>query len=177
MLFRSEKLEQVPLSLIMASSNIFGRGFSKVKIEGILKECPEVLISKESKEEKINKIQSIKGFSRTSAELFVENIPEFLVFLKECGLESKLSGAPVEEVKADSSHPLYGKSVIMTGFRDKSLEEKLVSVGVRIAGSVSKSLFVVLTKDKNDNTGKIQKARELGINIMTPDEFVSQYKL
>lgn len=170
-----QKLLEAPLALIMASSNIFGRGFSKVKIEAILKEYPNVLKSRESNDEKISKIQSIKGFSKTTAELFVENIPSFLSFLKECNLDSKLEMNVTEPVQVKFDHPLYEKAIIMTGFRDKNIEEKIKGVGARVASSVSKNVFVVLTKDKEEKTGKIEKARELGIMIMTPDEFLKEY--
>ena len=173
-----QKIQDAPLSLIMASSNTFGRGFSKVKIEGILKEYPNVFESNETVEEKINKIQKIKGFSRTTAESFVENIPNFLEFLRQCDIESKISSnVDIPQLSVDTNNPLYGKSIIMTGFRDKMLEEKIKLLGATISGSVSKNTFVVLTKDKDDKTGKIQKARELGLKIMTPDEFTKEYDI
>ena len=131
-----------------------------------------------TEEEKINKIQKIKGFSRTTAESFVENIPNFLEFLRQCDIESKISSnVDIPQLSVDTNNPLYGKSIIMTGFRDKMLEEKIKLLGATISGSVSKNTFVVLTKDKDDKTGKIQKARELGLKIMTPDEFTKEYDI
>jgi NAD-dependent DNA ligase len=65
----------------------------------------------------------------------------------------------------------------MTGFRDKDLIARLDSVGAIQGSSVSKNTFVVLVKDKDETTGKAEEARKLGIQIMTPDEFVERFKI
>ena len=63
----------------------------------------------------------------------------------------------------------------MTGFRDKQIEEKLASVGAKIASSVNKKTFIVLVKDKDETNTKIENAKSLGIRIMTPAEFLGEY--
>jgi DNA ligase (NAD+) len=75
----------------------------------------------------------------------------------------------------DESHPLYKKSVVMTGFRDKELEEKLKTLGAKVSTSVSKNTFVLLTKNKDESSGKIEDAKKNGVPIMTPEEFSQKY--
>jgi NAD-dependent DNA ligase len=75
----------------------------------------------------------------------------------------------------DTSHPLYKKNIVMTGFRDEELANKLKKIGANVSGSVSKNTFVVLAKNKDDDTGKASEARKLNIPIVTPLEFKSQY--
>ena len=65
----------------------------------------------------------------------------------------------------------------MTGFRDKELIEKLKQVGAIQASSVSKNTFVVIVKDLNEDTGKADEARLLGIPLMTPDQLIKKYNL
>ena len=78
-------------------------------------------------------------------------------------------------IQVDTGHILYKKNILMTGFRDKILEEKIKEKGGIISASIRKDLFVVLTKDKMDMTGKLLKAREHKLPIMTPDEFQEKY--
>ena len=63
----------------------------------------------------------------------------------------------------------------MTGFRDNSIQDALKSVGAKLGSSVSKNTFVVLVKDKEDDTGKAAEARKLGVPLMSPEEFRQKY--
>jgi NAD-dependent DNA ligase/DNA polymerase/3'-5' exonuclease PolX len=168
-----EKLGAAPLVAIMSASNIFGRGFSDKRMELIIESHPTILVSKEPAGGKVARIAEIKGMSTKTAEAFVEKIPAFIEFIHETGLDDKL--VPDKKAVVDESHPLYGKSVVMTGFRDADLQDKLKNVGAKLGSSVSKNTFIVLVKDKEDETGKAADARKLGINIMTPDEFRAKY--
>ena len=66
--------------------------------------------------------------AKKSAELFVEKIPAFIDFMKEANLEHKLydsSSSHLGKKEYDTGHLLYGKTIVMTGFRDASLQEKI----------------------------------------------------
>jgi DNA ligase (NAD+) len=168
-----EKIDAASLVTIMAASNIFGRGFSDKRLELIMETHPTVLVSGDTKSKKVAMIAEIKGMSTKTAEAFVEKIPAFIDFIQAAGLANKL--AHEKKASVDNSHPLYGKSIVMTGFRDATLQEKLKNVGAKMGSSVSKNTFVVLVKDKEDETGKAVDARKLGIPILTPDEFSAKY--
>jgi NAD-dependent DNA ligase len=113
----------------------------------------------------------------------------FIKFMQQCGLEGKLGskvplakGVPLTQVPltqvatvANTSNPLYQKTIVMTGFRSKDLSAKLKAVGAKEGSSVSKNTFVVLLKDKDEDTTKANEARKLGIPLMTPDEFSAKY--
>ena len=169
-----EKINASSLVTLMSASNIFGRGFSEKKLELIMSSYPQVLVSKETNTQKVAKIASIKGMAEKSAELFVEKIPNFILFIQETGLEEKLS-QNVTEKQFDDTHPLFGKTIVITGFRDATLQNQLKEIGAKIGSSVSSKTFAVLVKDKDEDTGKAAEARKLGIQLMTPDEFINKY--
>jgi DNA ligase (NAD+) len=77
-----------------------------------------------------------------------------------------------EKKQVDESHPLFGKTIVMTGFRDTQIQEDIKNVGAKLGSSVSKNTFIVLVKDKDEDTGKASDARKLGVTLMTPEEFV-----
>jgi NAD-dependent DNA ligase len=178
-----ESLVKASLITLMSASNIFGRGISEKKIEPILDAFPDILTSSSQYSEKIDKIITVKGIAEKTAEAFVQNIPTFLEFIHEIGLESKLiqqqetskkdiTKAPA---KKDESHPLYKKSIVMTGTRDETVKKLLEDSGAILSNSVSKNTFVVIAKTKDDQTVKAKEARKLEIPIMTPDEFIKTY--
>lgn len=171
----AEKVEAATLVTIMSASNIFGRGFSEKKLELIMDAYPNVLLTKESDAQKIAKITQIKGMAEKSAEAFVERIPDFIQFIKDAGLVKKL--APEKKKEVDAGHPLFGKSIVMTGFRDADLQNRLKEVGAKVGSSVSKNTFILLVKNSSEgeDTGKAAEARKLGIQIMTPEQFIKKY--
>ena len=170
-----EKIDAASLKTIMSGSNMFGRGFSEKKIDLIMESYPQVLLSKETDAQKIAKISAIKGMATKSAESFVERIPEFINFIKEAGLVKKLAEGIPEKKEVDQSNPLFGKSIVMTGFRDTALQEAIKDVGAKLGSSVSSKTFVVLVKDKEEDTGKANEARKLSVPLMTPEEFTIKY--
>lgn len=79
-----------------------------------------------------------------------------------------------EQVQLDRQHSFYDKTVVLTGglvslSRDQA-KAKLIAVGARVAGSVSaKTNYVVAGRDAGS---KLDKAVELGVHVLTEDEFL-----
>ena len=171
-----EKLKEASIVSLMSSSNIFGRGFSEKKMELIINSYPDILLSEDSDEELVKKISSIKGMAQKSAEAFVDKIDDFTDFMEDAGLEDKLY-EKTNKKEVDSSHPLFEKMVVITGFRDEKLQNGLKDLGAKLGASVSKNTFVVLIKNKEEETGKTLDAVKLGIPVLTLDEFNKKYNL
>jgi NAD-dependent DNA ligase len=179
-----EKIATASLVTLMSATNIFGRGFNEKKIELIMDAYPDVFNSAISDAEKIKKIAEIKGMAVKTAEAFVAKIDDFEDFLMETDMYYKLfefQNAQKNKVadvasNVNKEHPLYGKTIVMTGFRNKELEEKLKSVGVKVGTSVSKNTYLVVAKDKDDETGKVLEAKKLGVNVVSLDEFIPLFK-
>ena len=53
--------------------------------------------------------------------------------------------------------------------------EKIKAVGGDEGTSVTGNTFAVLVKDKDEDTGKADQARKLGVSLMTPEEFENKY--
>ena len=170
------KINEASIIKLMAVSNIFGRGFGERKINAIFSEYPNILTSSKSNEEKINDIKSIKGIEKKTAEKFVNNISKFMNFIDVAKLQDKLSDIPIEEPK-DKSNPLFDKSIVITGFRDKEISEKLKSIGANESSSVTKNTFAVVVKNKDEETGKTEAAKEKNIPIYNVDEFKEKFNL
>jgi len=177
------KIQEASLLTMMSASNIFGRGFNNKKIELILKEYPDILLSTDSLEIKIQKVEKIKGMAKKTAEAFVNQIPAFLEFLSSTKLEYKLTNQNEEKnqnqttIQINTENPLYNKTIVFTGFRDEELQDQLKNLGVKQTTSISKNTFILLVKDKQDETNKVIDAKKLNIPIMTKEEFKIKYYL
>jgi len=73
------------------------------------------------------------------------------------------------ETCIDKGHPLYGKTVVLTGTRDQKIIDFLKKVGAKMGTSVTKNTFAVITKNLDDETGKMLDAKRLGIPIYSLD--------
>jgi NAD-dependent DNA ligase len=176
-----EKIASASLVTLMSATNIFSRGFSEKKIELIMEAYPDVFTSNISDAEKIKKISEIKGMAIKSAEAFVAKIDDFEDFLMETDMYYKLfefqnahknNAAAMDTGDVKEKHLLYGKTVVMTGFRNKELEEKLKSIGAKVGTSVSKNTYLVVAKDKDDETGKVLEAKKMGIKVVSLEELL-----
>ncbi|NBQ17529.1 hypothetical protein EBU24_04380, partial [bacterium] len=169
-----QKLQEASIIELMAASNIFGRGFSEKKMELVLNELPDILVSDDTEQQKIQAVSSVKGMASKTAEAFVSKIEDFKEFLTDCGLEDKLYEKP-QKKSVDQTHPLFGKTVVLTGTRDKDIIDFLKNIGANQGSSVSKSTFIVIAKNKDEDTGKAEEARKLNVPIMSVDEFIQTY--
>ena len=171
-----KKVEQATLPELMHATNLFGRGFGRRRFEAILKQAPDILVSKKSDAEKLAELVAVDGMAKKSAEKFLEHMQSFVEWAKAARLDKRLRYTPTK-ISAGPEHPLFGKKWVMTGFRDKELVEKLNKVGAEQQSAVSKKTFMVIVKDKDEDTGKADEARKLGISVVTPDEITLKYNL
>lgn len=174
-----EKIKEATIVSFMSASNIFGRGFSEKKLELIINSYPDILLSNESKLLLIQKISSIKGMANKSAEAFVEKIHDFVRFMKNANLEYKLYESEQKNnetvVDINENHPLFEKTIVMTGFRDSFIQDYIKKVGAKLGQSVTKNTFIVLVKNEDECTGKVLEAKKNGIQIMTSVEFMKKF--
>jgi len=179
-----KQINDSSLVKIMAVSNIFGRGFGERKIEPIMNKYPDIITTLDSDDEKIKKIVEIRGIEKKTAERFVKHIPSFIDFMKTSKLQSKIeeSVTAVTDTSAkaksmDTSHPLFDKHIVITGFRNKLLSQELKNIGAKESSAVSKNTFVVIISKEGEDTNKSESARQKNIPIMTLDTFKEKYNL
>ena len=168
-------VKNIDLPSFMAATNIFGRGLGVKKIKTILDTYPDILIY--DKDQALNIITNLPGFSNKSAEKFVNHIDYFNEFVQKANL-STIIGQKIKDLSKKENiiqHPLNNKKIVFTGCRDKELEKKLSKYGVIISSSVSKNTYIVVVRDEYDATTKSEKAKEIGVSIMTIDNFKKQF--
>lgn len=74
-----------------------------------------------------------------------------------------------------NNNSFTGKTIVVTGklnhFNRDSINEKIVSLGAKTAGSVSKKTDYLITNEASGSS-KYKKAIELGVPVITEDEFL-----
>tara|TARA_B100001093_G_scaffold519876_1_gene611062 strand:- start:6607 stop:9498 length:2892 start_codon:yes stop_codon:yes gene_type:complete len=158
---------------LLVATNILGRGMGLSRVTAILEKYPDILISDESDDIKLQNIAELPGFKNKTAMLFVPHIKEFVQFMTVIQQQNKLKY--VKHTNVNTAHPLYSKKIVLTGFRDKKLEEQFKTFGIIVSKQVNSKTHLVLVKNKNHDSSKLNKAKELNIPIFTIKEFTQKY--
>lgn len=172
------KVKNASIVQLMVASNTLGRGLGEKKLSPIMNAFPNIFTSSESKQSKISKLQTINGIGKENANSFVENMDAFMKFLKDTKLEYKLSAkppSPSPQQSVNKNHPLYGKKVVMTKVRDAEIIAALKNNGGELVDNVKKGILAVVTKNTQEVSNKINKAKEMNIPIMSVEEFKKTY--
>ena len=102
-------------------------------------------------------------------DYFKENVAKVYALAKEMHFV-------IPEQKSVSNNPFNSKSLCVTGklnrFTRDSINEKIVSLGAKAVGSVSKNTDYLITNEVSGSS-KYKKAVELGVPIITEEEFLS----
>ena len=173
-----DKVNNATLVQIMVASNMLGRGLGERKLAPIMNTFPDILTSSESKQSKVSKLQTINGIGKENATSFVANIDAFIKFLKDTQLEYKLRekvSSPPPKKSANTSHPLYNQQVVMTKVRDAEIIAALKNNGGKLVDNVKKGILAVITKNTQEVSNKINKAKEMNIPIMSVEQFKQTY--
>lgn len=171
-------METAKLNEVMAGSVIFGRAIGKKKIKEIISEYPNILdYHKDDKSKLVKMIEGIDGFSKKLSERFVRNLKKFYNFYQEILDNTKYEIKIKKKNKIDNKKEskLEGFIIVFTGFRSKELEEFIEDNGGKISSSVSKKTSLLLYVKSDKLGSKYEKAKNLGIETMTKEDFESKY--
>jgi NAD-dependent DNA ligase len=159
----------------MNASNLFGRGVGRKKLEAVVAAYPEVLTGVVPKGE----LRPVEGIRPDNVQLILDALPAFYTLAKSidkelCGKKTKTKKET--ETEADAAlEPLRGKTIVFTGFREKEWEAQLKTVECTVSGTVSKKVTMVVAADVEETSAKLEKARALGIPIVSKAAFAKKF--
>ena len=123
-----------------------------------------------TKKEFTDYIKELEGWEEKTSSVLVNNFGDFIKFY------NKIKPYVTLEIKKKiKESKLTGMCMVLSGFRDNALQEKLELQGVKISSSVSKNTNYLVVKDQatiDEGTGKVQKAQEAGVKIITKEQLI-----
>ena len=176
------KAKEMTLLEFMAASNAFGHGMGERKIKKILEVHPDIiyLYIETDKNKLIEMIKNIDGFDTITATQFITKMSVFLELLHKIPLQIQnrllfdTSGAdlPNKNVKKITA------KIVFSGFRNKEWEKVIEEKGGEITTSISKNTTILVTTKEdieNGKNAKLLKAKDLGIKILSKEQFEKDY--
>lgn len=163
-----KQLSTVTPARLFAALGSFGRGMGERKLNALFAVIPFELILAGNVWR--NEIASISGFDVKSARKILDHVDDareqyeavkpFVTFVEKA--------APV-------SGKLSGQIYCPTGVRfDSATVEKITSQGGEVTDTFSGKVNVLVTKDVNSGSSKIEKARQKGVTIISLDQLKAQ---
>lgn len=175
-------LKNTKIYILMAASHIFGRGMGVRKIKVITDAYPNIMNVTWNNEEFLEKILKLEGFSNITANKFIDGFKEFKNFFNNLNkiidikyLEKVTNKEEKKEKKENTQYKIFNnQKIVVTGFRNKEIEEFINNNGGSIASSVSKNVSLVIY-EIGTMSSKLMKANELNINVISKDDFIKTY--
>ena len=168
-------LENVDIKTLMVASNVFGRGLGEKKIVKILEKYPDIVNNYHVDDKKLweNRLLEIDGFNTITIQKFLKSLPKFIKFYKKI---TKIIDVLPYKTTTRKGGKFKNQIIMFTGFRDKNLEKIIVEEGGKVSTSVSKNT-TLLVYGNEDQSQKFVKAKNLGIEIISRENFLKKYKL
>lgn len=124
-----------------------------------------------------DELVSVEGVGDVMAKAYVEyfaeqdNVDALMALLEEIQLEKP------EVVEVNMDNPVSGKTFVITGsvnhFENRNQVKDLIeSLGGKVTGSVTAKTDYLINNDNMSTSSKNKKAKELGIPIITEEEFI-----
>lgn len=162
----------IKIELLVSGSCILGEGFGERVLNKITNKYPTIFTEELGlNSEKLNEIPSIQ--EKTSQKLLtkLDNVREFIKdnsYLKYIIKDKKKIKITKKIVRKFS-----GKNFVITGSRDKKIIEYVENQGGKFQNSVNKNTNVLICSDINSTSSKVKKAKELNIEIISIESFIT----
>ena len=170
---------------LMVGSGIFGRGI------GIKKLMLANKIDIRDWDEK--RLIEIKGLGKENVKLLVDGKESFIKYYSALKNKCELHGIKIAELikesdneninednkdninDCDNKQKLLNMKIVFTGFRNKELENEIIKNGGLIVNSVSGKTNILIVDKLESNSSKINKAKQLKVDIVTEEQFRKKY--
>jgi DNA ligase (NAD+) len=125
----------------------------------------------------VEQLEEVEDVGTTTAQSVVQFFQsdvgkQVVADLKQAGV--KLDAPIKAQIAPPADSPFAGKTIVITGTLSsigrKELTDKLLEMGAKVSGSVSKKTDFLIAGEEAGS--KLDKARELGVEVLTEDEFL-----
>jgi len=186
------KIQNVPLARIMGACGIFP-GIGEKRFEAIIQQYPQIMSwCKQDPAIIEQSLLQVKGFKKLAHEIAIKlsSFHDWLLAHPMITIQSPVmqpvspqpTRTPVmqpvspQHTKTEPiSSTLTGMTIVFSGFRDGELQNAIQQRGGKVTTSVSRNTTFLVMKDLSQIKGKAEKATELGVKVISRDQFVNEY--
>ena len=176
------KSRSVKVSVLVGAAGVLGFGLGVKRVENLFACLPTLRSGDWETVPVVDDVCRVEGFAKKMAERVVTYFPVMTSFLRLC-VDNGIQLESIEVITADDNAP-NGQNmpapeeresplnrerkmkICLSGFRDKDLEKKY-----NVLTTVTKECAVLVCKSFEKETGKMMKAKKLGVKMILFAEF------
>lgn len=166
----NQRMQAATLETFLGASRYMGVGFGvrkgKALLSGVVDPLKTIWTISEAE------IVAKDGFDTKTAQSVLNGLKP-----SKALLDRLMDAGVLNIIEEKKTMELNTLNVVMTGFRDAELQYKIESKGGKVSSGVSKKTTHLLALDANSGSGKAEKAKELGVKVMTPEQFKFEFDL
>ena len=166
-----EKLNNITIPKLLGASGVFGFGIGYKKILILFKEIPDLLTLNTDKDDLLQQIENINGFSSLTSNKIFKNLDNAKKFIEEISPYCNFDF--VQDKKIDGI--FLNQTFVFSGFRDKTLESFINNNGGKVINNISKNVHFLIVNDTNKITNKTKLANKLNIQIYSKQYFENNF--
>jgi len=167
-----QKLSMLSCVELMDASNAFGRGFGSKRLSTIVKAIP-LLLSDDKYKPTRSELMLVDGVSDKTADAFLKGLDIYRDFKKSLGVVCTTNESPSgSNIK---SNKFENHVVVFTGFRNAELKAMIEENGGSVVDTITKKTTILIAKDIEKSSSKIEKAKEHGVTVYSLTDFTSRY--
>ena len=170
-----EGLKNLTIPLVLGAYGVFGFGMGVRKVVTLFENFPDILdvFEKMKNEDILDRILQIDGFSDKSANKVVDNLTEAKQFIVDM---KKFATFKEKITKIQIKNNMQDMKIVLSGFRDKKLEEFILNGGGKVMTSISKQTSILVVSSKLvAPSGKAANALEMGVEVIDLEEFKTRF--
>ncbi len=160
----------VDIVLLCDASSAFPRGIGETRLRIVDKTYPLSRLLPESKEDIINKVAKLPGFSSITARQVASGSSLFLRWAEIVGIKS------IQTKYIAQKGALSGLNFSFTGYRDKVEESEIIDNGGLVVPFSNRTNFLLI-RPSGGTSSKVDSAKEKGIKVTTWDRIKTKYEL
>ena len=172
-----EGLKNLTIPLVLGAYGVFGFGMGVRKVVTLFENFPDILdvFEKMKNEDILDRILQIDGFSDKSANKVVDNLTEAKQFILDMKKFASFNEKNTK-IKIQNKNNMQDMKIVLSGFRDKKLEEFILNGGGKVMTSISKQTSMLVVSSKlTAPSGKAAKALEMGVEVIDLEEFKTRF--
>lgn len=161
------RLKDVNPAVFHDGAGTFGRGIGELKLMKIIEKYGTLDVD-------YNQVLDTEGFAEKSAKQFVNHRESYNTWKTFAEHNPDLLNFKYPDL-TPTDNTYEGVVAVFTGIRDANLQNKIVQGGGKVVSSCTNTCNLVIAKNPAENSGKLQKARERGVEIISYNEALERF--
>ena len=116
-----------------------------------------------------DELLEVPSFSEKTSTVYLENQHRYVEFLDK--IKTVVTFRKTKQIGRPVAGKFSNQVVVFTGIRSTKHEKMIVEQGGTVGSGVNSKTTLVVAKDPNSSSSKVKKARDLGITIVSFDQF------